>query len=197
MANKILVARGTKARIETIKGTLSDYEIVYATDTNELGVKKADGNVEYFYNQTALDTILGSSYIKATHAGLVTLRDNEELIPGAWYRITDYMSDKNQFDILVLALDEKTLSEEARAMKSEGDTYFTNADSKLETWKIWYQVDNVIKGWDRGVLMGYEGIVNISGTASPSCTCWRWNWSRASSCRCSGTNASIVGFSGS
>lgn len=55
MANKILIARGTKARIETIKGTLETYEVVYATDTGELGVKKADGNIEYFMNATAIN----------------------------------------------------------------------------------------------------------------------------------------------
>ena len=59
MANKILIARGTKARIETIKETLETYEVVYATDTNELGVKKADGNIEYFMNATAINEVVG------------------------------------------------------------------------------------------------------------------------------------------
>ena len=44
---KILIGRGTKARIETIKGNLLDYEIVYATDTNELGVKLPNGDMFY------------------------------------------------------------------------------------------------------------------------------------------------------
>lgn len=59
MANKILIARGTKARIETIKGTLETYEVVYATDTGELGVKKADGNIEYFTNATDINEVVG------------------------------------------------------------------------------------------------------------------------------------------
>lgn len=54
MANKILVARGTKARLEEIKSTLAANELVYATDTGELGVKKADGNIEYFKNEVAI-----------------------------------------------------------------------------------------------------------------------------------------------
>ena len=39
MANKIKLGRGTKERIETIKETLDNYEIVYSMDTKELGVK--------------------------------------------------------------------------------------------------------------------------------------------------------------
>lgn len=47
MANKILVGRGTKARLETIKETLLSYELVYSMDTNELGVKNSDGTITY------------------------------------------------------------------------------------------------------------------------------------------------------
>ena len=47
MANKIKPARGTKTRIEAIKATLETNEIVYATDTGELGVKNSDGTVTY------------------------------------------------------------------------------------------------------------------------------------------------------
>ena len=47
MANKIKLGRGTKARIESIKGSLSEYEIVYATDTFELGVKHNDGTIKW------------------------------------------------------------------------------------------------------------------------------------------------------
>lgn len=58
MANKILVARGTKARLEEIKSTLATNELVYATDTGELGVKKANGNIEYFKNAADIDAIV-------------------------------------------------------------------------------------------------------------------------------------------
>ena len=55
MANKIRLARGTKARIETIKETLSNYELVYSMDTHELGVKNNDGTVTYFGVVTELE----------------------------------------------------------------------------------------------------------------------------------------------
>ena len=55
MANKIKLGRGTKARIETVKNNLDDFEIVYSTDTNELGVKNNDGTITYFGVVTELE----------------------------------------------------------------------------------------------------------------------------------------------
>lgn len=94
----------------------------------------------------------GGGVVKTTYTELKTLRDNGELSPGTWYRITDYQctttqedtqSAGHQFDVLVLALDDHTLSEEARAIQHEGDTYFSGC--KLEAWKIWYSLDNDAK----------------------------------------------------
>ena len=71
--------------------------------------------------------------IETTWANLVSLRDNEELLPGHFYRITDYNfitskvnvhSGNHQFDIIVLALSESMLSETAYAARHAGDTYF-------------------------------------------------------------------------
>ncbi len=62
--------------------------------------------------------------VSTTYSELKALRDAGQLVPGAWYRITDYecttsqadtMSAGHQFDIIVLALDESHLSEEAYA----------------------------------------------------------------------------------
>ena len=55
MANKIKLGRATKARIETIKETLDNYELVYSIDTNELGVKNSDGTITYFGVVTELE----------------------------------------------------------------------------------------------------------------------------------------------
>ena len=84
-----------------------------------------------------------------THAELLTLRNNSQLVPGMQYRITDYVATTKQsntksanhpFDIIVTADDEDKLNEAARAIRHEGDTYFANC--KLESWKIWYCLDN-------------------------------------------------------
>lgn len=73
-----------------------------------------------------------------THAELKSLRDAGNLIPGVRYRITDYVTEvannsdarsvHHPFDIIVEALDENTLSEEAQAIQHEGDEYFANSN---------------------------------------------------------------------
>jgi hypothetical protein len=84
-----------------------------------------------------------------TYEELKTLRDNAELVAGMLYRITDYVTTSiqdatqsagHQFDIIVRALDEKTLDEEAKAIQSENDEYFAN--SNLTGWQLWYTLEN-------------------------------------------------------
>ena len=85
------------------------------------------------------------------YAGLVALRDAGKLKAGMFYRITDYVTTTIQentqsaghaFDVIVMATDSRTLSEEARAIVHEGDTYFTEAGANLAAWKVWYALDN-------------------------------------------------------
>ena len=89
------------------------------------------------------------TYLKITYADLVNLRDTSKLTSGIFYRITDYIttttqtgtkSAGNPFDVVVLALSERELSEQAWAIQHDGDTYFANND--LSAWKIWYCLDN-------------------------------------------------------
>ena len=86
---------------------------------------------------------------KVTYNELVDLRDNSQLIPGRQYGIIDYVtmtaqedtqSANHQFDVIVLATSENTLSEKARAIQHDGDEYFNT--SNLDAWKIWYSLDN-------------------------------------------------------
>ena len=86
---------------------------------------------------------------KVTYSQLKDLRDKEKLIPGYYYRITDYQcttiqgntkSAGHPFDIIVRADSVSTLNEEAYAILHEGDTYF--ASCNLSAWKIWYCLDN-------------------------------------------------------
>lgn len=89
------------------------------------------------------------SILSITYESLKTLRDSSKLIPGQQYRIIDYItttsqentqSAGHQFDIIVTALDEHTLSEEAQAIQNINDSYFDS--SNLSAWKIWYCLDN-------------------------------------------------------
>ena len=93
----------------------------------------------------------GAAMINATYDELVALRNNGQLIPGQMYRMIDYetivsgsdiKSAMHPFDLILTALDEKTLSEECRAIQSARDTkgYFANCN--LAAWKVSYCLDN-------------------------------------------------------
>jgi hypothetical protein len=72
MANKIRLARGTKANIEANKSSLLDYEIVYSTDGKEIGVKNSDGTITYFLNKEHTVTPATKTKITYNEQGLVT-----------------------------------------------------------------------------------------------------------------------------
>ena len=105
------------------------------------------------FNQMSsyVSSIAENSYnaIKITYADLVSYRNCSQLIPGQYYQIIDYittssdentMCANNSFDVVVLALDESSLSEEAYAVHSVRSDYF--ATSNLNAWKLWYCLDN-------------------------------------------------------
>ena len=80
---------------------------------------------------------------------LVLKRDNNQLVPGKFYRIIDYTcttittntsSANHAFDIIVRADSQNKLNEKASAIQHDEDTYFNNC--KLEAWQIWYCLDN-------------------------------------------------------
>ena len=91
--------------------------------------------------------------ILKTWAQLKDARDAGNLIPGQYYRITDYVATVNgatitnarsaghQFDIIVRADSKDTLNEQAWAVNHVGDTYFK--DARLEGWELKYRLDNV------------------------------------------------------
>lgn len=89
--------------------------------------------------------------IKTTWEELKALRDDSNLMIGAFYRITDYdcilnpssswvISAHNVYDVIILATSDHTLTEEALAIRREGDVYFANAN--LEAWSLKYCLDN-------------------------------------------------------
>lgn len=86
------------------------------------------------------------------YSDLKDLRDNNKLIPGCKYRITNFLtttngnegtsSAKHQFDIIVEALTTNSLSEIASACLHEGDEYFSTNSSKPQSWELKYSLDN-------------------------------------------------------
>lgn len=87
MANKIKLTRGTKANIEANKSSLEPYQIVYATDTSEIGVKKANGNVDYFPDTARLENTASKLY-GANNLAVPDLEGKEYLGYGD-YRVYD------------------------------------------------------------------------------------------------------------
>ena len=104
-----------------------------------------DGNlIDSGYNEYSF---INEIYVK--YEELKDMRNKYKLVPGTWYRITNYacttsqentQSAGNQFDIIVRADDTSHLNENAFAAHHEGDEYFTKC--KLEAWELKYCLDN-------------------------------------------------------
>ena len=100
------------------------------------------------------------------HADLLVLINNNELIPSSSYRITDYAtttiqanttSAGNNFDIIVTALSKNELSEDAKCIRKDGDTYFANAN--LEAWDIKYCIDNDTSRFAWAKVVNGKGVI--------------------------------------
>ena len=144
-------------RIESSYEAISDVETDLATVERDTTASLTNLNerINNTYTKTEVDTRFQNlssetvNLIEVTYAQLVSKKTNSELIPGAWYRITDYATTTTQtntqsaghnFDIIVLATDVNVLNENARAIKHTGDTYF--ADCNLNAWELKYSLEN-------------------------------------------------------
>lgn len=134
--------------------SLEDMQI----DAFSVVVNFTNKECEIFDNSGAVYTSIGidnTKVISKTYSELATLKANGDLVPGQYYRITDYVTKTNgtvngnlgiarsaehPFDIIVTATSANTLSEEAFAVQHSGDSYFANSD--LSVWKLWYCLDN-------------------------------------------------------
>ena len=146
---RVLTAANLKGIIQGTKLTglsTSDSSDVVATDTVLSGIGKLQAQIN-----------ASKILINITYDDLVTLKTNEELYEGAFYRITDYVTTCNgytprtspnepsrsvghQFDIIIQALSTSTLADKGTASIHEGDTYFAN--SNLGGWTVYYDIEN-------------------------------------------------------
>ena len=101
-----------------------------------------------------------------TWSSLKSLADAGTLVPGQYYRITDYTctttvsgtkSAGHVFDIIVRADSVNKLNEEAHAIQHTGDSYFANCD--LNAWKIWYSLDNDTTRFDWADRTNGKGVI--------------------------------------
>lgn len=111
-------------------------------------IKKINGNSILGSGNLSINV---TTYTPIAYSNLVNLRNYKKLVAGTFYRITDYITTTTQyetqsaghpFDVIVLALSESTLAEEAYAIQSARDTGGYFAKSNLAAWKLWYCLDN-------------------------------------------------------
>ena len=159
------------------------YEYYEGEEWDEDGHISTSTTRERLVNESMLNSTITRTLAEAKeieeiqYIDLRTKADRGELIPGRFYRITDYQSMHNShsymsgktFDLLVQALDTKTLSHDAKAIAKESDTYFKTSD--LSKWELKYEIQNNSDkyAWCRGDVLGYlqgvhgriaEGIYN-------------------------------------
>ena len=107
--------------------------------------------------------------VNVTYAELLNQRNQGKLVGGVLYRITDYIttvgndheveSAGHPFDIIVLALDQHTLSEHAYAANSSRDTNGHFAKSKLSAWQVWYCLDNDVTRFQWADTTNGKGVI--------------------------------------
>ena len=126
---------GTRSGSSIVWGNWRNYPNDNIISGNYYSMDYIDNN---YYTREEVDDLIsggggGGGLIETTWADLVELRDNAELVKGAYYRITDYnfvttklgiQSGNHQFDIVLLAISESMLSESGYAVKHAGDHYF-------------------------------------------------------------------------
>ena len=132
------------------------------------------------------DDIKKPSLINISYADLVKLRNNATLSPGAKYRIIDYIttvrkdyqekftyipgfgeytmsfkSNNKPFDIIVDALDTKTLSEDAKVCFSALDNsdFFFKLGANVSAWEIKYCLDNDTSRFDWADPENGKGVI--------------------------------------
>ena len=112
---------------------------------------------------------------EVTWQELKDLRDNGQLTAGHKYRMIDYdtytsqegtQSAMHPFDLILTALDNKTLSEECSAIQSARDVDGYFANSNLGAWRVWYCLDNdtsrFIWAASKGIICSPEPGISFS-----------------------------------
>lgn len=119
-----------------------------------------------------------TSLTSITYANLVTAKTNGTLVPGSYYRITDYVTTTNgaaakgsesgapteasrsaghAFDIIVEAIGTNQLSDLAACALHSGDTYF--ASQNVGAWQIWYDIENNTAKYEWADTTNGKGVI--------------------------------------
>lgn len=105
---------------------------------------------------------------EVTWSELKDLRNEEKLIPGCKYCITDYITTTSKentqsvghpFEIIVEALSKNTLSENVQARLCANDEYFIRYNTKPEKWELKYCLDNDTNRFDWADFTNGKGVI--------------------------------------
>lgn len=145
-----------------VTGTLYTSALGDAKDKLAMAEQVYDNSLKKFQSDINKNVDeLNTKIHKITYAELLRKTEDAELIPGDWYQITDYksyfISDANlfendgvithQFDVLVFAISNNALSENAKATVHNDDyTYYGDG---IHSWILKYYLynDNTRFGW--------------------------------------------------
>ena len=125
--------------------------------------------IEFKHNVIKVVTKEGVvNLVEVTYSSLVSLRNSSQLVPGQFYRITDYVTTTSQegtdtaghrFDIILLALSPSKLSEQVWLDYNAEDDYFKSNSVKLNAYKVWYCVDNHTSRWAWADKTNGKGVI--------------------------------------
>ena len=145
-------------------GSYTDVKNLIISNIKANGQREITGPI---LQDVLLNMLENSSRVEEiTYSDLKALRDGAKLTPSRLYRITDYITTTVQsntksvghpFDVIVLAISESELLEQAWAIQHEGDEYFTN--SNLSDWEIWYCLDNDINKFSWADETNGKGVI--------------------------------------
>lgn len=145
-----------------VTGTLYTSALGDAKDKLAMAEQVYDNSLKKFQSDINKNVDeLNTKIHKITYAELLRKTEDAELIPGDWYQITDYksyfISDTDlfeddgvithQFDVLVFAISNNALSENAKATVHNDDyTYYGDG---IHSWILKYYLynDNTRFGW--------------------------------------------------
>ena len=145
-------------------GSYTDVKNLIISNIKANGQREITGPI---LQDVLLNMLENSSRVEEiTYNNLKALRDGAKLTPSRLYRITDYItttaqsntkSARHPFDVIVLAISESELLEQAWAIQHEGDEYFAN--NNLNAWKIWYCIDNDTTRFDWADETNGKGVI--------------------------------------
>lgn len=158
---------------EGYSASLSLYNSLKSSENKQLSLKDLTENG----GGSATDA---DHIISVTYDELKALRDDASLVPGMFYKITDYVCTTSQentratdhrFNIIVQALNIDRLSEIAKADYNSDDDYFRDNNANLPAWEIKYCLDNDTTrfAWAKEF---YQEITNINTQPSEEMGCY-------------------------